>query len=228
KNLDNVVILTGSNRSELAELAVSKYNCNLLILDDGFQHKKLYRDYDVLLIDQYNKFGNCKQLPLGPLREPISGLKQADIIIWVDKTDTVVDTPSITDFYDLSKPEFYAQYRFKCFVDPVKNQEINDFKYTNVFAFTGIGQPELFFNQIKSNNLILNDTLKLDDHEDYSLQIIDIINVNAIDSNSECLITTEKDFVKVIKYLDKIQLPIFVMKMTMNIDINTIIKSIDI
>jgi tetraacyldisaccharide 4'-kinase len=63
----------------------------VFILDDGFQHQSLFRNKDILLIDGTNPFGNRKLLPLGPLREPLSAMSRADIIV-ITKTDYSVES----------------------------------------------------------------------------------------------------------------------------------------
>ena len=84
-NTDNTVVLTSKNRVDAAQKAINEYQSEVLILDDGFQHIKLTRDLNIMLVDGVLKFGNKKILPQGPLREPLSEIKRADIILVMNK-----------------------------------------------------------------------------------------------------------------------------------------------
>ncbi len=79
-------VLVGPDRVELARLAVAEFGANVLVLDDGFQHLRLHRDLDIVVLDAANPFGNGHLIPRGPLREPISALARAGMI-WLTKVD---------------------------------------------------------------------------------------------------------------------------------------------
>ena len=93
EQLKGVPIIKGADRYEAGKFALGCLPANLrpdiFILDDGFQHWRLFRDKDILLIDGTNPFGNRRLLPLGPLREPLNAIARADIIV-ITKTDKSV------------------------------------------------------------------------------------------------------------------------------------------
>jgi tetraacyldisaccharide 4'-kinase len=93
EKLKGIPVIKGADRYEAGLFALSSLPLalrpDIFILDDGFQHWKLFRDKDILLIDGMNPFGNRRLLPLGPLREPISAIARADIIV-ITKTDKSV------------------------------------------------------------------------------------------------------------------------------------------
>lgn len=225
--LDDVLILTGSKRSKLAEIAVEKYNCNILILDDGLQHKALARDLDIVIIDQENLLGNRKLLPLGPLRDPISRLNEADVIIWTNKSGKKLQNKTtLSDLLDTNKPEYYAEYDLKGFtIYPEKAivEKIND---QRVFAFTGIGQPASFFNQLMNAGIVLNGTLIFPDHKDYVDSDIERINKEARNANAHAIVTTEKDIVKLSDYINVFELPIYVTIMKMKINVKELLEDL--
>ena len=86
KHCPKTVVLTCASRVKAAEFAKNKLHCNVLILDDGFQHQKLGRDLNIMVVDSEKQFSNSFVLPLGALREPISEIKRADKIIVVNKS----------------------------------------------------------------------------------------------------------------------------------------------
>jgi len=93
ERLKGVPVIKGADRYEAGKFALGSLPVALrpdvFILDDGFQHWKLFRDKDVLLIDGTNPFGNRRLLPLGPLREPLNAIARADIIV-ITKADKSV------------------------------------------------------------------------------------------------------------------------------------------
>jgi tetraacyldisaccharide 4'-kinase len=86
RRLPGVPVLCGPNRAALARRAVAELGVDALLLDDGFQHRALARDLDVVVIDASNPFGNGHLLPRGPNREPASALRRADLV-WLTHVD---------------------------------------------------------------------------------------------------------------------------------------------
>ncbi|MEK7812346.1 MAG: tetraacyldisaccharide 4'-kinase, partial [Candidatus Desantisbacteria bacterium] len=90
KNLTGVPVLAGKNRWASGKHAVEKFGCDTLLLDDGFQHLKLYRDVDILLHDVSIPQAGLRLFPEGVLREPLTSMKRAQVII-LTHTDMVTD-----------------------------------------------------------------------------------------------------------------------------------------
>jgi len=86
RRLPGVAVLCGPRRAELARRAVEELHADALLLDDGFQHRALARDLDVVLLDAANPFGNGRLLPAGPNREPPSALRRAGLV-WLSRVD---------------------------------------------------------------------------------------------------------------------------------------------
>ena len=86
RRLPGVRVLCGPRRAELARLAVAEHGADALLLDDGFQHRALARDLDLVALDASNPFGNGHCLPRGPNREPASALRRADLV-WLSRVD---------------------------------------------------------------------------------------------------------------------------------------------
>ena len=81
ENLQDVPVLAGKDRVKSGEKAISDFGVDCVILDDGFQHFKLMRDLDIVVIDALNPFGGGNLIPRGSLREPLKNLKRADLFI---------------------------------------------------------------------------------------------------------------------------------------------------
>ena len=84
-NLNMCAVLTCSNRVKAAEYAIKELGVTKIILDDGFQHRKMARDLNVVLVDSEKMFGNENLLPAGPLREGMDGFNRVDKLIIVSK-----------------------------------------------------------------------------------------------------------------------------------------------
>ena len=84
-NTKNSIVITSKNRYKASKYAIENFNATHIILDDGFQHRKLKRDLDIVLIDSEKQFGNEKVLPAGPLRENFEAFKRINKIVVVSK-----------------------------------------------------------------------------------------------------------------------------------------------
>ena len=182
----NAVVVTSKNRYKAATFAVKEFGVKYIILDDGFQHRKLHRDINIILIDSEKQFGNNCQLPAGPLRESKSSINRADKIIVVSKNIAHEQAEKLIEKYKT----YFNKDVYLCKIEPdliynIKNKE----KLQNnnkIIAITAIGQPEQFFAFLKDFDI--KDKITYDDHHLYLKT--DIPNTDIP------IVTTEKDAVK--------------------------------
>ena len=120
-NAQKTAVLTCKNRIEAANVAINEQKAEVLILDDGFQHLKLQRDFNIMLIDGNLKFGNGRLLPQGPLREPISEISRADCILIMNKR--ALDKNAIENCENFAKE---IENKYNCTVYAVTH-EYTDF-----------------------------------------------------------------------------------------------------
>ncbi|TFG93445.1 MAG: tetraacyldisaccharide 4'-kinase, partial [Syntrophobacterales bacterium] len=137
-----VPVIVGKERSLTGRVAVERFGADVLILDDGFQHRRLFRDINIVLLDSERPFGNGFMLPRGGLREPRRALRRADMVIITSTEET--DDPPRGEIPQL--PVFSSRRRP---VDLVKGREHDIFqlaylKEKRVCAFSGIAQPDGF------------------------------------------------------------------------------------
>jgi tetraacyldisaccharide 4'-kinase len=224
--LKGIPVLTGRNRIESGKIAIQRFGAEVLLLDDGYQHIKLYRDLDILVVDYNKRFGNNMLLPAGPLREPLTEIRRAHKIILVNKNP----------FDDDKDPRFagFLEKRFKKEVHwcNFKNGEIYDIQTsklinpdTKAYAFTGIAQPEYFFNHLKGLHIELVETEEFTDHHLYTEHDLKDIIQKAKEADADSIITTEKDAVKLLPLISKIntEIPIFALKLELDIDLDNLI-----
>ncbi len=201
-----VTVLSGKDRYRNAVNYLKNNKCDIFILDDGFQHWKIERDLDIVLLDSKRPFGNSFPIPSGNMREPFSGLKRADIIIFSNFDERENFTGiwkekilKINPGARFAKATHSPLY-FYSPSDIEKRMNLKEFENVEAFAFSGIGRPDNFFNMLK-NILDLRGTLSFRDHYDYSEK--DVEKINRL-SRGRYVFTTEKDYFRNKELLGKI------------------------
>ena len=202
----------------------------LFILDDGYQHFKLRRDADVLLIDGTNPFGNGKLFPEGIMREPLSAIRRAHIIV-ITKADRVVQEriSIITDKvrqYNPEAPLYTAFHKPSGLIQSSGDIEgIEKLRNRSIYAFSGIANPSYFQETLSGTGARVAGIRNFRDHHRYSQKDMDKIKSDAAGSD---IITTEKDLVK----LRELNIPenMFALKIEFSVDddfYTTLFKIID-
>jgi tetraacyldisaccharide 4'-kinase len=188
-----LMVVIGTDRYAAGQLALKQLSPDVFLLDDGFQHLRLHRDLNILLMDFSRPFGNGWTLPAGMLREPSSANGRADLIILtrapegsIITTDTLgipccVSCHAIVDLLPIGSRA------------PVP---FSDFKAKRVLAFAGIADPDSFFAGLRAQRLNLVRCLRFPDHVVYNRERFDEIADALRKSEADFLITTEKDGVK--------------------------------
>lgn len=172
----------------------------LFILDDGFQHWSLYRATDILLIDNTNPFGNRRLLPSGILREPLSEMKRADIIVITKQQKAAGGIQQLTDevrAYNSGAPIFLAEHSPSRLKTPSGRElPLQMLSGKAILGFCGIGSPASFRNTLLRLNADLKGCLTFRDHFRYSQADILRISETAKKCQAEWIVTTEKDIIK--------------------------------
>ncbi len=187
----------------------------LFILDDGFQHWNLARTVDIVLVDGTNPFGNRRLLPLGPLREPLSALRRAHLLVMTKQASETLarELVSISSEAGLH----HASYRMDFLLSPDgTRQAISLLSGKRIFAFSGIANPKSFRMTVESTDCAIKGFKEYPDH--YSYRERDLLNLCRIAERASCelLITTEKDLVKCSAYNGA--LPLFALTVSFAFD----------
>jgi tetraacyldisaccharide 4'-kinase len=169
-------VAVGRNRSAAAQLLVSD-GCNVIISDDGLQHYALARDCEIAVIDGDRRFGNGWLLPAGPLREPPARLKSVDAVVVNGGRPLLSGALSMR-----------LEAKNAVALGSGESRTLRAFGGHGVHAIAGIGNPERFFNMLRSHGIEV-DGRPLDDH--VRLRPIDIDFGDA-----KPVLMTEKDAVK--------------------------------
>jgi tetraacyldisaccharide 4'-kinase len=196
--LRGIPVVKGKNRYEAGLLALKEYSSPVFILDDGFQHWGLQRDIDIVLIDATNPFGNKKLFPEGILREPLTALKRAHVIIItksdITRTEAIATLSQKVRKINPDATVFTAFHKPVELVDAAGNAtELKSLVNKKVYLFTGIANAMYFESILRTNRAQIIDSKKFRDHHSYTQKDIDKIKSDAMGLD---IITTEKDMVK--------------------------------
>jgi len=200
-NLPDVPHLQDPDRVRLAGIAVEELEAELLILDDGFQHRRLARDLDVVLLDALDPFGLGRIFPRGLLREPASSLKRAHAVV-VSRADLV--SPDRRSWirdeakrYAGAAPILEARHAPRDLVDGDGNATpIDGLNGRAVAAFCGIGNPEGFRRTLELLGCRVVDLRVFPDHHPYTATDVDELARWVGETGAELVLTTQKDLVK--------------------------------
>ena len=218
-------VLTSKNRVLAAKDAKNIYGAEVLVLDDGFQHRKLARNINCMLVDAKNRFGNEHILPAGPLRERFNEVRRADKIIVVNKS---VDDKEALKYCDTLKERFDKPV-FLCKMVPEVVYSISDKsllpQFSRIIAFSAIGQPKDFYAFLQKEYK-LTAVVDFEDHHDYTESDIERLIRIARKERISNLVTTEKDAVKIKSLVDVSSLPVtfFALKLRAVMDLEEILN----
>jgi tetraacyldisaccharide 4'-kinase len=196
KSIEGVPVLTGPKRILTGKTAIKKMGVNVLVLDDAFQHRNIFRDIDIVLLNEAKPFGNGQFLPRGPLREPPDALKRADIVILTGDNNALSQDvpPEVSSlpvvFKGCYKPTAILQGGTNRFYPP---DYLADKKF---FAFAGIGSPDVFQKTLASLGGNLIGFISFPDHYRYADRDMDAIQKKFVQSGADIMITTQKDHIK--------------------------------
>jgi len=218
-NLKNVVVLVDKNRVKSGRYAISKYGCDTLLLDDGFQYLALKSRLDICLIDRNSPFGNHYLLPRGTLREPITNLARADYI-FITKSSALGAKPlrkAIRQFNQ--KAEIIECAHQPLYLQDVFSSERRDLTHLRdlkVAAISGIAVPESFEEGLTHLGAQVIYAKRYADHHRYTQQeILNMIN-RSLRRGATAILTTEKDAVRFPK-IDRRDIPIYFLRVEIKI-----------
>jgi tetraacyldisaccharide 4'-kinase len=187
--------------------------CSIIIADDAFQHRRLKRDLDIVLVDALNPWGHDALLPRGLLREPLSGLRRADVVI-LTRAD-LIDENSRTEIWNVVEERNQTSVRVELtfatagLLGFTGNQqaigrllrspdsESDLAEDTGTLAFCGIGNPDGFRKTLESAEVPILELVAFPDHHHYDQSDIQKLTATAEKLGTKALITTLKDLVKI-------------------------------
>jgi tetraacyldisaccharide 4'-kinase len=207
-----IPVIVGRDRVRAGQRAMQRYQAEVIVLDDGFQHLRLARDLDIVLLDAQHPFGNGYLVPRGTLREPLSSLSRADACLLTRCPRSAIDdrfaghsrtnrnsaggnrrrplfaathAPFISEYFSATHSDGWAA-----------RIQVNEWRGCPVFAFSGLARNDTFQKMLGEMGFDLRGYAAFADHHDYSHDDILAIARQAGRKGAQVLVTTEKDWVK--------------------------------
>ncbi len=213
------------NRTEGANKLLNDVETDIIILDDGFQHRWIERNLDIVLFDQKflldKSVFNQSLIPLGIMREGFKSLKRADALIINRKFCKDIDQSLVKSLRKYQKPVFTAYYRAISFVDMTRKTEysLEEFNGQESLVISGIANPTSFLSVLKEVGVNTENKIIFRDHKNYTLREVQRIRKEFYQTNSHSVVTTEKDAVKLLRFAKEFDdIDIFYLKIALSID----------
>ena len=223
KVLQKSNVIIGRERALSAKIAIDELGADCLVMDDGFQHRALARDIDIVLIDASNPFGYDHVLPRGLLREPLSGLQRANIII-LTKVDQVAPgvvsgirkrlahmLPNTPVYETIHKPQ--CMYTLDEWANGGEGSPVDTYEFHRVMAVSGIGNPQSFTQTLTGCGYNVVHTMPFGDHHNFENDDVVDIWKEAFAHQADAICITEKDAVKLsqLHAIEDLRIPILVL-----------------
>ena len=243
--LGKAMVIADADRVSAAEWAKRKFGVTAFVLDDGFQHRKVQRDVDIVCVDATNPFGGGRLIPAGRLREPVANLDRADIVL-ITRSD-LVSPAEISKLKSqierltngtiflarneivrvIALEEFHAKTRstLRQQIDPWEAAVASikrDEGEAKILAFCALGNPRAFFKNLSNRvdgsktRINLAATRVFPDHHIYTQIDVTELEMEAYETAASAFVTTAKDAVKLSDL--SFQIPCFVVEIEVVID----------
>lgn len=200
RRLPGVPVIVGANRYEAARLAVDRFAVSVIVLDDGFQHRTLRKTLEIVMTRARRPWGNGQLLPGGPLREPLSALARADVIVGtgVARDADLEEVRSTAMRYAPGVPVIGARYApVECWqADHMREHSLPSLSGTRLLAFAGIAAPEAFQATLAGLGVGVVEMVAFADHHWYTQEDLRSLDDRAVTRGARGLVTTEKDWVR--------------------------------
>ena len=202
RKFPRLFVVVDKNRVKGAMRAIQDYAVDTLLLDDGLQQWRIFKDLEIVTLNAQDPFGNCLLLPRGFLREPLTALRRADIFV-LTQVDQALETDLLVAQLKSINPDALIVESVHKPVGFTTVDKANEFltldtlRGKQVAVFSGIGNPQGFESCIFALGMNIGKALRFADHYDYTQSdLCGIIN-EAKQRNLDTIITTQKDAVKI-------------------------------
>lgn len=200
RRLPGVPVVVGASRFQAGQETLRRFRLDVLLLDDGFQHRQLHRDVDLVLVDATDAFGGGRLLPRGRLREPVAALCRAQAII-LTRSDQASDLPGLRRCLEQIVPgavQVLARHRPARLMRFPEDQEypLASLGGRRVLAVSGIANPAGFHRTLADLGAVVVGRLVFPDHHPYEPGDLLRMSQAARETEAEWIVITEKDHVR--------------------------------
>ena len=193
-----VPVVAGRDRAAAAALAVGTFASRLLLCDDAFQHRRLARDVDVVLIDPAERGGVTRLLPAGPLREPFSALARAHVIVMVERDGGTGQAPRARADQLIVRAQMAPTALVRVGLGEWEEIGLAVLAGQRVMALSGVARPRPLYDSLRDWEADLVHVLEYPDHHAYDTR--DWHEISHAAKDVDLVVTTEKDLVKLERF----------------------------
>ena len=203
ENLKDVPTLLGRDRVQNAEKAIKDHDVDCLILDDGFQHLRIKRDLDIVVIDSLNPFAEEVLIPRGTLREPLKNLSRADLFVLshcsLNDEDTLKSIYEKLNHINADIPVCESIHK-PVHIESIKDNSLLEpewLKGKKIYGLCAIGNPESFASTLRELGADVIRLRVFHDHHSYTQVELDGVITEAKTLGTDAIVVTQKDVVKI-------------------------------
>jgi len=221
ERLPGVPVVVGENRYEAGRVAVERCGATALVLDDGFQHRTLAKNLEIVVVPGRAPWGNARVFPRGMLREPLSGLARAHVVVVTNPSgpDTVAEVTATVRRYNAAAAVLAARYRLQDAIETPRTRRIPvaELAGRRLLAFAGLGSPQGFADTLDAAGIRRVGFAEFPDHHWFTAGDLAELTRDARAAGAQGLVTTEKDWVRV-RDLPPPPLPLWVLPVRLVIE----------
>jgi tetraacyldisaccharide 4'-kinase len=214
RRLPGVPVVVGANRYEAGRLARARFGVSAIVLDDGFQHRTVRKDLEIVMARAATPWGNGRLLPGGPLREPLSGLRRANLVVatGAHQAEEAAEVASAIARHAPGVPLLTAMHvATECFeAGAMRFVPLTGLAGARLLAFAGIASPAGFRRTLSESQVALTGFQEFRDHHWYSREDLARLEGLAAGGGADGLVTTEKDWVR-LRRLPALRRPLYVL-----------------
>jgi tetraacyldisaccharide 4'-kinase len=198
KSCPGVRVVVDRDRVAAGRWLAARARVSVFLLDDGFQHRRLHRDLDLVLVDGSEPLADAAMVPFGRLREPLTGLRRADVVLVThgDRCrDRAAFAAALAEYARPGTPVFFARHEMTMLrrLDADETLPLTAFAGRAVAAVSGIAKPSFFVTDLSSAGMTIALRRDFDDHHRYTqAEFADAANA-ARAAGAEAIVVTEKD-----------------------------------
>ena len=220
QSTQGVPVCVDADRVRGAKKLIQDFSVDIVLLDDGFQHRRLYRDMDLVLFDPHQYEANPRLLPAGPFREPLHALARAHCV-WVVQAGEQQPSSSLMTVIEKyqNRSVFWVKKEMKWLWNPItrKREPLSCLRGKSLFCVAGIAQPSQLYQQmklLKPGELCFR---AFHDHVNYTpVQVAHLVR-EFFAAQCDFFVTTKKDWIKLATFTEMAQLPVRIAELEMSL-----------
>lgn len=189
----HVIVIVDEKRARGARLAVNTFDAGVIVLDDGFQHRALHRDLDIVMMPAATPLSSLRMLPSGTRREPLSSLDRADLLAFSPSPDGTVHAVEVSLFSEAPVIRVIHKPIRLISLGGDHGMELSSARGKSCVALCGIGSPQSFRKTLDEIGVVIKDFMVFADHHSYTQSDLRRVGENIGSQRPEIIIMTEKD-----------------------------------